>query len=126
MPSKTKHLLIAIALFIVEILIATVFSHIKFVRAYLGDFLVVMLLYHIVKIFYDVAPLTLAALVFSVACGVEVSQYFHLADIWGLPRGSLLSILIGTDFSWIDILMYFLGSLTAYLADSHLIPQKKR
>lgn len=115
--SRIKHLLIVIAIFIAEVLIATTFSDVLFIRSYVSDFLVVILLYHCVKIFRDVPSSTLAFLVFAVACGIEAAQYFRLADALGLSRGSLLGILIGTSFSWIDILMYFLGCLTSFLVD---------
>ncbi len=125
MRITTRHLWIAVAIFVAEILIATVFADIKFVRSYLGDFLVVMLLYHLVKIFRDAPPLPLAALIFIFACSVEIAQYFRLADALGLRPGSLGSILIGTSFSWADILAYFLGCLTSYLADAYLLSKTK-
>jgi hypothetical protein len=116
-----KHLLIVVAIFFAEILVATRFSNIQFVRSYLSDFLVVILVYHFVKVLRDIPPATLAASVFIFACGIEILQYFHLVDVLGLRSGSLLRILIGTSFSWGDILAYFLGCLTAYFIDLHFI-----
>jgi DNA integrity scanning protein DisA with diadenylate cyclase activity len=116
MRIRAKYLLIALGLFIVEVLIATIFSHSRFIRAYLGDYLVVIMLYCLVKSFYDVPPLVLATSIFVFACGIEIAQYFRLADVLRLRPGSVLSILLGTSFSWVDILMYFAGSLTAYFA----------
>lgn len=113
-----KYLLLAAGIFVVEILIATVFSDIPFIRAYLGDYLVVILLYCLIKAFWNITPSTLSAAIFLFACAVEMAQALHLADILGLPAGSLLSILIGTSFSWVDILMYGLGCLTAFLVDT--------
>jgi hypothetical protein len=118
MRIRAKYLLITLGLFIAEVLIATTFSHSRFIRSYLGDYLVVILLYCLVKSFYDVSPLVLSISIFVFACGVEIAQYFRLADVLGLRPGSTLSILLGTSFSWIDILMYFAGSLTAYFANT--------
>ncbi|MDX9956227.1 MAG: DUF2809 domain-containing protein [Anaerolineae bacterium] len=115
---KLPYLLFAIGIFIVEVLIATVFSGIPFIRAFLGDYLVVILLYCLIRAFWNIAPSTLSVAIFLFACAVEIAQALHLADILGLPAGSLLSILIGTSFSWIDILMYGLGCLTAFLVDT--------
>ena len=115
MHTRAKYLLITIGVLIVEILIATVFSDVDVIRSYLGDYLVVMLLFCLVKSFFDVSSFALSISVFLFACGVEIAQYFHLADALGLHRGSLLGILVGSSFSWLDILMYFLGCLTAYL-----------
>jgi len=126
MHTKTKHLLIALIAFIAEILVATTFSHVQFIRSFISDFLVVILLYHFVKAFYAVSPLALSIAVFIFSCVIEILQYFHLGDVLGLPRGSLLSVLLGTHFSWGDILMYFLGCLTSYYLDSfHLSTVKQ-
>jgi len=130
MRIRANYLLITLGLFIIEVLIATTFSHNRFIRSYLGDYLVVILLYYLVKSFYDVSPLVLSILIFVFACGIEIAQYFRLADSLGLRPGSVLSILLGTSFSWIDILMYFAGSLTAYFASiwrgHNLVPQNKK
>ena len=130
MRIRAKHLLITLVLFIIEVLIATTFSRSRFIRSYLGDYLVVILLYYLVKSFYDVSPLVLSILIFVFACGIEIAQYFRLADVLGLRPGSVLSILLGTSFSWMDILMYFTGCLTAYFASiwrgHNLVPQNKK
>lgn len=115
---RIRYLLLAVTIFIVEILIATVFSDITFIRAFLGDYLVVILLYCLIRAFWSASPLILSGAVFLFACAVEAAQALGLADALGLPAGSLLRTLIGTSFSWIDILMYFLGCLTTFLLDS--------
>ena len=116
MHLRAKYLLITTGLFTAEVLIATIFSHIVFVRSYLGDYLVVILIYYLVKSIRDVSAPILCVGVFLFACGVEILQYFHTADLLGLARGSLLSILIGNRFSWMDILMYLAGCLTCYFS----------
>ena len=121
MSSRPKHLLIALLVFLAEILVATTFSHIQFIRSFLSDFLVVILIYHLIKAFLDLPPVSLALGVFFFSCVVEVSQYFHLADALGLPRGSLLSVLLGNSFSWLDLLMYLLGCVTSYILDSRFL-----
>jgi hypothetical protein len=121
MRSRAKYLLIALIIFIIEVLVATIFSHFIFIRSFLGDFLVVILLYFLVKAFRQVTPLPLALAVFVFSCIVETTQYFHLADWLGLQRGNLLSILMGTNFSWVDILMYFFGCITSYFFDSLIL-----
>ncbi len=130
MRLRTKYFLITLSLFIAEVLIATQFSAFEIIRSYMSDFLVVILLYYLVKIFCDISPIVLSVSVFLFACGVETLQFFHIADVLGLPRGSLLSILIGNSFSWMDILMYLAGSLTSYFSDTRfllkpVIPSKR-
>ncbi len=118
MTNRTKYFLIAVLIFICEVLIATKLSGFKFIRENFGDFLVVILLYFIVKMVRDFPPLPLAICIFVFAVIVEITQYFHLSDELGFRRGSLISILMGTNFSFYDILMYLLGTITAYGFDS--------
>ena len=120
MHRRIKYFLISLTLLIAELLVATTFSGIAFVRSYLSDFLVVILIYYLLKTFRDSSPLVLSVSVFLFACGIETLQFFHIADLLGLQRGSLLSILIGNSFSWIDLLMYLGGSLTSYFTDTRL------
>ncbi len=119
--ARATHLAIALAIFVAEVLIATVFSRVVFVRAFVGDFLVVMLVYHVVKGFTLVRPRPLAVGVFLFACLVEGVQYFHPVDRLGLRHGSVLAIVMGNSFSWEDVLMYFLGCLASWLLDSRLL-----
>lgn len=115
------HLAIALAVFVVEVLIATTFAHVAFVRASLGDYLVVVLLYHLVKAATLARPRPLAVGVFLFACLVEGIQWWHPADLLGLRPGSVLAIVLGNSFSWADVLMYALGCLTAWQLDARLL-----
>ena len=115
------YFLISIFIFITEVLIATVFSNIFFVRAYLGDVIVVMLLFTLVKSFLIIKNNHILILViFLFSCLVEWGQYFHIAEKMGLKPGSILYIIVGNSFSWIDILCYAAGCLLLFL----LIPKK--
>jgi hypothetical protein len=118
---RAIHLAIALAVFVVEVLIATTFAHVTFVRASLGDYLVVVLLYHLVKAVTLARPRRLAVGVFLFACVVEGVQCCHPVDRLGLRPGSPLAIVMGNSFSWADILMYFLGCLTAWQLDARLL-----
>jgi len=114
MSLRSKYLLFGIVIFFCEVLIATKLSGFKFIRENFGDFLVVILLYFIVKTVRDFPPLPLAMCIFVFSVIIEITQYFHLSDALGFRRGSVISILMGTNFSFYDILMYLLGTITAY------------
>lgn len=113
MKHTTKLKLIYTALFavmlITEILIGLYAK--GFIRAYIGDVLVMPTMHFFVRIFTDKFPRTLPLILFIFACAVEVSQYFELYKVLGFARGSLPAILIGTGFAWEDILAYGVGSL---------------
>ena len=124
MTLRTQHLLIALLILAVEILIATTFSTIRFVRAYLGDYLAVMLLYHLIQSIRLSPPWQLAMGVFVFSCVIEFAQFFHIVDALGLQQGSLLRTLIGTHFSWMDLCMYLLGCATSYAIDTRLLRKR--
>ncbi|RYE30451.1 MAG: DUF2809 domain-containing protein [Sphingobacteriaceae bacterium] len=105
-----KYFSVALLLLIIEFLIGF-FVHDALIRPYGGDFLVVILLYCIVKSFlnWEVYAAALAVLLFSYA--VEILQYLHIVEILGLQNSKIACILIGTSFSWTDMLAYSLGIL---------------
>ncbi|KUJ51701.1 DUF2809 domain-containing protein [Chryseobacterium sp. JAH] len=120
-----KYLLITILIFLVEVLIATVLKDQFFIRAYLGDVIVVMLLYTLVKSFFIVDDTKLIIGIFAFSCLVEFAQCLNIAEKLGFQRGSLMYIIIGNSFSWIDILCYGAGCLMLYIIFKIKSAQKK-
>lgn len=110
----------AAALLLVEVLIGTVWAKVPFVRADLGDYLVVLLLYCMAKAVKDFSPGSLAVGILAFSFCVEFAQFFQLADRLGFARGSLPSIVIGTTFHVGDLAMYTAGCLTAWLLDRRI------
>lgn len=110
-----KYLLLTIFIFLVEVLIATVLKDQFFIRAYLGDVIVVMLLYTFIKSFFIVDSTKLILGIFAFACLIEFAQFFNIAEKLGFKPGSLMYIVIGNSFSWIDILCYGAGCLILYV-----------
>jgi Protein of unknown function (DUF2809)/ER-bound oxygenase mpaB/B'/Rubber oxygenase, catalytic domain len=104
------YFLLSLLLLGVEIFIA-VFMHDRIIRPYGGDFLVVIWLYCLVRSFWDLPVPVTAALVLLFSYLVEASQYFHLADRLGFKGRSLMRVILGSYFTWTDILSYTLGIL---------------
>lgn len=105
-----NYFIIAFGIFIVEVIIA-LFVHDKIIRPYVGDFLVVILIYCLAKTFLNTAvlPTAFAVLLFSYA--VEISQYFHLVNKLGLQNSKFARTIIGTSFEWTDLATYTAGFL---------------
>ena len=89
----------ALFLFLVEVLIA-LYVHDNFVRPYLGDLLVVILIYCFLMAVsrLQVIPALLIVLAFSYL--VEVLQAVHFIEWLGLQDYPLASAIIGTSFSF--------------------------
>ncbi|HEY4062139.1 MAG TPA: DUF2809 domain-containing protein [Puia sp.] len=105
------YFLLSLLLLGLEILIAA-YMHDAFIRPYGGDYLVVILLYCLVRSFFDLSVRLTSLLVLLFAYLIETLQYFHFADRMGFKGPSLARIVLGSYFSWVDILAYTLGILT--------------
>ena len=105
------YLSLSLMLFFIELFIA-LFVRDRFIRPYFGDVLVVILIYTVIRVIFPEKPKLLPIYVFIFAVLVEVSQYLDLAELLG--GGVILSTIIGTSFSWLDILCYFIGTIAIY------------
>jgi Protein of unknown function (DUF2809) len=104
-----RYLSVTILLFLIEVGIAILFTD-SFIRPFVGDVLVVILIYCFIRTFWRIRPTRLALSVFVFACVVEALQYFNFVDRAGLRPYPLLVIIIGTRFDWRDILAYAAGT----------------
>jgi len=98
----------SLLLFAAEALIA-LFVHDGFIRPYFGDVLVVILIYCVIRIFMPRKPKWLICAVFIFAVLVEFSQMIPLVELIGLGGSALMRTLMGTSFSWADIVCYAAG-----------------
>lgn len=114
--------LLAILLFGVELVIA-IWIHDTLIRPFVGDILVVMLLFCLLRAVIQInnQHLILAVLIFSYA--VEIGQYFQLAQWLGLAQYTIARIVIGSTFDGMDLVAYTLGALL--LSATHIIAGKK-
>ena len=103
------HAGIAALLFIVEVSIA-LFVDDAFVRPYLGDVLVIPLVYCAIATFVEARPTLLGAGVFAFACAVEVSQRHDLVSALGLEESRVARTVLGTAYSPLDLLAYAVGA----------------
>ena len=92
-----------------EVLIA-LFVHDRFVRPYVGDVLVVLVLYCLVRAAWKEPSRLLPLWVFLFAALVECGQYLSLAERLGLDGIPVLRIALGSTFDWMDLVCYAVGS----------------
>jgi hypothetical protein len=115
-----KYLVITIFLFVIEVLIA-LFVNDNFLRPYVGDVLVVILMYCFVKSFLDVPALALAGSVLLFAFAMEGLQYLKIVRLLGLENSTLMSTVLGTSFAWLDMLAYVVGIGIVLMAEQNQI-----
>jgi hypothetical protein len=105
-----------IGLLIVEVLIA-LFLHDGIIRPFVGDVLVVILIYCFIRTFLRVKVNVTIGAVFLFACLVEGLQFIHIVDRLGLSQNKVASIIIGTAFDWKDIIAYGIGCAIVYYVE---------
>lgn len=110
MKKRLVYLLIFILLLAVEIFIA-LFVHDRFVRPYIGDLLVVIVLYFLIRIFLPEGCRWLPVIIFLFATGVEILQYFRLVERLGLSDSRLMRVILGSVYDFRDILCYGAGCM---------------
>jgi hypothetical protein len=125
MAFQPNYLLVATALFVVEVAIARGYIPGAFVRNSIGDMLVIPLLYCFLRGATKSSPSVALAVGLAAGLTAEVLQYLHLADLLGLKKGSLPYIVLGNTFSWSDLLMYSIGGVLAAWLDVRVL-QKRR
>ncbi len=97
-------------LLLIEVIIA-LYVHDSFIRPYVGDMLVVILVYSFTRIFIPEKCRLLPLYVFLFAAGVEVLQYFKLVHVLGLEDNRFLRIVLGSLFDIKDIACYGVGCI---------------
>lgn len=83
----------------------------QFIRPYVGDILVVILVYFAVRVVIPTGCRLLPVYVFVFAVLVEVLQYFHFAEALGVADVPVIGTILGSTFDWKDIACYALGCL---------------
>ena len=101
---------LSIIIFLVEISIA-IFVKDTLIRPFIGDVLVVILIYCFLRIFLNIKYRKLAVGVLIFACVIEILQYFDYVKLLGLDNNRILSAAMGRTFEIMDFAAYFTGFL---------------
>ncbi len=103
-----RYFIATIILLLVEISIA-LFVKDKFIRPYVGDFLIVIFLYCLMRSFLRIPVVIAASSVLLFAFTIELLQYLNLIEILGLQSSGVAQIVLGNHFDWKDIVAYTIG-----------------
>ncbi len=103
-----KYFALTILVFLIEVCIAMYVDD-AIIRPYFGDTLVVLLLYYGIQSFFGIQPKIVAIGVLLFCYLIEIMQYFKLVNVLGLQESKLARIIIGSSFSWFDMIAYTLG-----------------
>jgi len=106
-----KRILYAVAtlfLLLIEVIIA-LYVHDDFIRPYVGDVLVVIVIYTFTRIIVPEKCKLIPLFLFVFAAGAELLQLANIVEILGVADNKFLKILIGSVFDIKDIVCYAVG-----------------
>ncbi len=112
-----KYFLTFIFLLLLEVIIAQTSG---FIRHTFGDFLVVILLFYLVKGFFNFSNKSIGVSVLIFAYLVEFLQLTPLLEFLGLENNRLAVIIFGATFSVCDLIAYTLGIGSILLLEKFL------
>ena len=110
-------------IFLIELFIA-LFVRDAFLRPYGGDILVTVLICCFLRIFFPAGVRLLPVWVFLFAAAVEAGQFFDFVALMGLGDNAFFRILLGSTFSWADLVCYAVGCALFFAAET-LAKRKK-
>lgn len=113
MKRKVYYITVFFAFLTAEILIG-LFAQ-GWLRNSFGDVLIMPAMYCFIRIFTKRFRNTLPLILFGFACITEFMQYLDLCGIFGIRKGSLLSVIIGTNGNLADIFCYAAGTVFIYI-----------
>jgi hypothetical protein len=100
-----------IIIFLIEVFIA-IFVQDNFIRPYLGDVLVVILMYTAIKSMIRIKePSLFPVFLFAFAVFVELLQLVGFVNLFGLEENKLARIVLGSVYDIKDIICYGVGSV---------------
>ena len=121
---RFSYFLIFCSLMAVEVCIA-LFVHDSFIRPYVGDMLVTLLLCCMARVAVPEKMRLLPLYVLLFAACVEIGQYFDVVALLGLADNRLISIALGRTFSWLDLVCYAVGCVAASGLDAILVRSRR-
>ncbi len=119
MTFKKTYFILFLILFLIEASIAY-FLKTGFIRHTFGDFLVVILLYCLLKSFLNAKPITMAIIVLVISFIIEFLQLTPFLEWFNLHDNTFAKIILGSTFHISDLVAYTLGVITIIIAESKL------
>ena len=109
---------ISILIFLIEILIAKYAT--GFIRHTFGDYLAVMLVYTLIKSVFNFSIEKAALITLAISFVIEFLQLSNLQNLYPEAYSKTLKIILGTSFSFGDLVAYFLGVVTIIFIEKYV------
>lgn len=128
MPLKKRlvYFSLAILCFIICVLIVKLFNNNPLIRGFIGDIVVIWLIYFFIKGFYDFHSLKLAVFTLALAFATEFLQYLKLIAFFGLEHNAMARLILGSVFDPYDLMAYTVGAVLVYIIDAKVLQVSQR
>lgn len=110
MRIKQKYMLVFLILLLTEIIIALYIKD-AIIRPYVGDILVLVLMYTFIRGLVRKPIRFLPVYLFFFASIIELGQYYHIVEKLHVQNNKLISTILGTSFDIKDILCYLISTV---------------
>ena len=114
---KKRYLFLSFLLLVLELIIAQTGG---FIRHTFGDFLAVILLYCLIKSIFQMTASLAIIISLSIAFGIELLQLTSLSEHAIFNRIPALKLILGSTFSWGDLIAYTLGAAITLFIEKKL------
>ena len=113
---RLAYLSLFLSLLFIEIIIA-LFVRDRFIRPYGGDIIVTVLICAFLRVIFPEGIRLLPIYVCIFAFTVEIGQYFDFVSLMGLADNKFFAILLGSMFSFADLICYAAGCIVFGLGE---------
>ena len=113
MKFNRKYFIAFLVILFVELIIALYIKD-NFIRPFIGDVLVIALMYSFIRSFTNMFK-HLPIYLFIFAALVELSQYFNVIKYLGLQNNRLACVILGRTFDYNDLACYFVGMIICFI-----------
>lgn len=120
-----NYLAIAHSLFLIELAIAFILNS-GFIRYTFGDYLVVILLYAILRGCTNLSVWASSLVVLLIAYGIEFLQLTPFLTYFNLQDSFTAKLIFGSTFHITDLLAYTLGIVTVLVIETKVLKFKKQ
>ncbi|MDD2656280.1 MAG: DUF2809 domain-containing protein [Patescibacteria group bacterium] len=100
------------------------FVHDNFIRPYIGDMLVVILIYCFLKSFLKFSVLNIAIFVLAFSFTIEFFQYINIIKVLNLEKSKIAQTVLGTSFSYIDLITYIIGIAIVIIIEKYWLKKE--
>ncbi|WP_066496649.1 DUF2809 domain-containing protein [Abyssisolibacter fermentans] len=114
MKINMKYIFVFFILLITETIIA-LFVNDSIIRPYIGDVLVIILMYTLIRGIIQKPTKFLPIYLLLFASTIEVCQYFNLVNMLCLQDNKVIATIIGSTFDIRDILCYLVATMIIFI-----------